>query len=299
MTRARLAAALLLWCPAFLSTEAVPAKVEAGPVAAQAPPAFDVVSVKESPPIGSGPVMIRPGSPDPSGNWSARNATLQMLLQGAFPDFNKPGLIVDAPAWIDQRRFDIDARSEVRPDRSQYPALVQRLLADRFGLKTHVEKRPVDVYWLVIARSDGRLGKGLHPATEQCLAELEAERQRNAQRTGPFTVSSADIGACGRHTTIGASLHMIGAQPVDSLARSLQIYANQQVVDHTGLTGVYQWDLEFDYNATRSIGTAAAAAPTGPTVFTAVQEQLGLKLERHRDPMDVLVIDSISQPTAN
>ena len=263
-------------------------------------PAFDVVSIKESPPLPTtGTITVKPGGIDPAGGWSARNATLPGILQRAFPDFAKPGLIVDAPAWIERLRFDIEAKSETRPDRSQYPAMLQRLLADRFNLKTHVERRPIDVYWLVVARNDGRLGSRLHPASEQCLAELEAERQRLATRTGPITFSSADIGPCGRRTTMSGALRMIDARPIDALANAIQTYANALVIDRTGLTGVYEYDLEWDYAASRAVGAATDAAPTGPTIFTAVQEQLGLKLERHRDPIEVLVIDSLTPPTAN
>jgi uncharacterized protein (TIGR03435 family) len=286
-----LAAAALVLIPAW-STAQTTAPVPAA--------SFDVVSVKESAPRPvNGGVMTRPGSPDPGGGWSARNATLLMLLQRAFPDFAKPGMIVDLPAWVDQRRFDIDAKAEKPPDRSQYPALLQRLLADRFSLKTHLERRPIDTYWLVTARSDGRLGSRLRPASPECLAELEAERERMATRTGPITISSSDIGPCGRHTNLGPVLHLIDARPIASLAGAIQAYTNQLVIDRTGLDGVYQYDLEFDYAGSRGVSTATDSGAGGPSIFAAVQEQLGLKLERHRDPIEVVVVDAVTLPTAN
>ena len=163
----------------------------AGIVHAQAPPpvAFEVVSVKQSPPLDDSGFMVRPGSPDPGGRWSARNSTLLMLLKRAYPEFDKPGMIVGGPGWLDDRRFDIDAKAAGNPTPAQYPPLVQRLLADRFKLKARVEPRPVEVYALVIARADRRLGTRLRPASPECLAELEAERVRIKSATGPVTFS--------------------------------------------------------------------------------------------------------------
>jgi hypothetical protein len=101
-----------------------------GIVQAQAPPpvAFEVVSVKQSPPPDPNGMMVRPGSPDPGGRWSARNSTLLMILQRAYPHFDKPGMIADAPGWLSERRFDIDAKAEGTPTREQYPKVGLYLL---------------------------------------------------------------------------------------------------------------------------------------------------------------------------
>jgi uncharacterized protein (TIGR03435 family) len=272
-----------------------------GIVHAQAPTpvVFEVASVKQSPPPDPNGMMVRPGSPDPGGRWSARNSTLLMILQRAYPDFDKPGMIVDGPGWLNERRFDIDARAAGTPTRDQYPALLRALLADRFKLKARVDARPVEVYSLVVARAGGRLGPRLKPASAECLAELEAERARIAKLTGPIVRSSSDVEPCDGRMSLGPLLRMSGARSLESLAFGLQAFMDKRVIDRTGLQGIYEYDLEFDFAATRGIGAAPDSDTAGATVFTAVQEQLGLKLERRREVMDVLVIDSVEMPSEN
>src|SRR5262245_831116 len=169
----------------LLLTLALTAVVSAQNPSAPAP--FEVVSVKRSP---DGATMTRPGSPDPSGRWLAQNATLLMILQRAYPDYDRPGLIVGGPSWIHDLRFDVAARAGREVVRAEYPLMVQHLLADRFALKAHVEPREIDVFALVVAREDGRLGPRLKPASKECLGEVEAERQRRAAMKGPMTFSS-------------------------------------------------------------------------------------------------------------
>lgn len=263
---------------------------------------FEVVSVKRSPPPANpNERMVRPGSPQPGGRWSAINATLLMILQRAYPEFDKPGQIVDGPGWLTERQFDIEARAEGTPTRDQYAAMVRLLLADRFRLRAHVAARPIDVYALVVARADGRLGPRLRPATPECLAELEAERARLAARTGPLTGSSADPQPCKGANRLGETglLRLAGASTLSSLAFSLQVYTDKRVFDRTGLQGTYEYDLEFDFMASRGISSAADSDAAGGSVFTAVQEHLGLKLERRRETHDVLVIDSVEMPSEN
>ena len=272
------------------------------PAPAPAVRPFEVVSVKRSPPPANpNERMVRPGSPQPGGRWSAINATLLMILQRAYPEFDKPGQIVDGPGWLTERQFDIEARAEGTPTREQYAAMVRLLLADRFRLKAHVEARPIDVYALVVARADGRLGPRLRPATPECLAELEAERARLAARTGPVTFSSTDPQPCKGTNRLGETglLRLAGARTLESLAFALQAYMDKRVFDRTGLQGTYEYDLEFDFMASRGISSAADSDAAGGSVFTAVQEHLGLKLERRRETHDVLVIDSVEMPSEN
>jgi uncharacterized protein (TIGR03435 family) len=94
-------------------------------------------------------------------------------------------------------------------------------------------------------------------------------------------------------------LRLAGARTLESLAFALQVYTNQLVVDRTGLQGIYEYDLEFDYRATRGIGASPDSDNAGGTVFTAAQEHLGLKLDRRRELVDLLVIDSVDMPSDN
>ena len=278
------------------------ALLAAGVVHAQTPPvAFEVASVKQSPPLDPAGFVIRPGSPDPGGRWQARNATMLMLLQGAYPDYKRPGMIIGGPGWLDERRFDIEAKAEGTPTPEQYQSMVRRLLADRFKLKVHVEPRPVEVYALVVARTDGRLGTRLRPASRECLAELEAERVRIKNATGSVTFSASDVRPCkgGLRDLPNGLFRMAGGATLESIASSLQVFMNKRVVDRTGLQGIHEYELEFDYEATRSTGSDANEAQAGGSVFTAVQEQLGLKLERRPETVDVLVVDSVEMPSEN
>ena len=261
------------------------------------PAPFEVVSVKRSSPeVG----MTRPGSPDPGGRWQSLNATLQMILERAYPDYATPGLMVGGPGWMREARFDIDARAGREVLRAEYPALVQQLLADRFKLKVHTEPRTIDVYALVVARADGRLGPRLKPASADCLAELEAERQRRAANPGPITISTGQKMPCGGTVSglVNGVTRMNGARTIDSLAYGIQVFMDKRVIDRTGLKGTYELDLEFDYMAMRSVAEARPEF-SGLNIFTAVQEQLGLKLEPRKETVDVLVIDAVEMPSQN
>ena len=258
-------------------------------VFAQAPtPAFEVTSVKPSPP---GATFTRPGSPDPGGRWLARNATLEMILQRAYPDYSQPGLIVGGPRWVKERTFDIDARAAGNPSREQYQQMVRQLLADRFLLRGRTESRPIDVYALVIAREDGRLGPRLEPASPECVAAVEARR---AQVKSGIGIGSM-MAPCG--TTREGPGRVSGARQISSFLASLQIWMDRRIVDRTGLTGLYDMELEFDFLSLRSVDTGPD--PDRITIFTALEEQLGLKLEPRRETTDVLVIDSVEMPSPN
>ena len=251
-------------------------------------PAFQVASVKQSP---AGATMTRPGSPGPGGQWLALNATLEMILQRAYPDYARPGLIVGGPAWIKDRRFDVDARADGNPSRAQYELMVRQLLADRFKMKVRTEMRPIDVYALVIAREDGRLGPRLKPASAECIAAVNARREE--AKSG--AVISSMMTPCG--STREAPGRVSGAREIGSFLTALQIWMDRRIVDRTGLKGLYEMELEFDYDTLRAVGAGGDTA--GATIFTALQEQLGLKLEPRREMTDVLVVESVEMPTPN
>ena len=265
------------------------------------PVAFEVASVKQSPPLDPAGFSIRPGSPDPGGRWQAQNATMLMLLQGAYPDYQKPGMIVGGPGWLNERRFDIEAKADGTPTPEQYQAMVRRLLADRFKLKVHIEPRSIEVYSLVVARSDSRLGPRLRPASPECLAELEAEQVRIKNADGPVSFSSGDVRPCkgGLGFSRNGLFRMAGGATLESIASSLQVFMDKRVIDRTGLRGIHEYELEFDYKATRAVALTPNDDAAGGSVFTAVQEQLGLKLERRPETVDVLVVDSVEMPSGN
>ena len=258
---------------------------------------FEVASVKPSPPLNPAGFTMNFGRSAPGGKWRAENATLLRILQRAYPEYNRPGMIVGGPAWVTDRFFDIDARATGNPTPSEYAAMVRNLLAERFSLKTHIEPRPIEVYRLVVARADGRLGPRLRAASPECLAEMKGQSVRLSGGNGsefqrPCKGTNGPMQATGL-------VRFDGARTLESLARTLQAMMDRLVVDRTGLQGFHEMDLEFDLGATRSATGNAGGSVAGVTVFTAIQEQLGLKLERSRELVDVLVIDSVQMPSEN
>ena len=239
------------------------------------------------------------GGADPGGRWSPRNVTVQMILNRAYPEYGRPGMIVGGPGWLSERHFDIDAKAQTTVTPADYPQMIRQLLADRFKLKTHIEARPLDVYALVMPRPDGRLGPRLRPASTTCTAELAAERERlRAYQAGAVTErQAATTPPCNaRRAGNNGMLRITAGGTLKELAASIASWTDLNILEQTGLRGDYEMEIEFDYRATLS---TANTDNTRPSVFNAVQEQLGLKLERRREPVDVLVIDSIELPSEN
>lgn len=210
---------------------------------AQAPPpaslAFDVASIKPTP---ANPPVTTIGAPQPGGRWSPRSVTVLMIMGRAFPEHTLPGLIVGGPGWLAERRFDIDARVDRPVTPAHYPPMIRQLLTDRFKLKTHIAARPVDVYSLVLARSDGRLGPRLQPASPACSKELDAARERErAMRAGLITEQLAEPPRCNARVSMTNGLMRIaGGRSMDELAAAVQSRTDLKVVDRTGLRGDYE-----------------------------------------------------------
>jgi uncharacterized protein (TIGR03435 family) len=204
----------------------------------------------------------------PNGSFTGTNVTLRPFIARAFEV--RVFQVTGGPRWIDVDRFDIVGRGAEGTPTAMRPALLRRLLADRFKLATHTETRDQPVYLLQLARADGRLGPQLKRSP---LAE-----------NGGGSVS----GEAGAITTSGT--------PMDSIAAALANYAvTRFVINRTGLEGRFDAQLRF---APEGFGPAAAnRTDDAPSIFTAVQEQLGLKLEPAEGPVPFVVIDSIQPPT--
>jgi uncharacterized protein (TIGR03435 family) len=169
---------------------------------------------------------------------------------------------------------------------------MRRLLAERFRLVAHNEMRETSVYALVVARSDGRLGPQLRKAAVDCFAIATAARQRG--EAPAFPPQTGNRPACGTRTSPGI-LMGTGVTMAD-LARNLERPAERPVVDKTGLAGF--WDLDVTYLFEGQLPPGFAPPPAdAPSLFTALQEQLGLKLEAQKAPIEVLVVDSVERPT--
>ena len=198
------------------------------------------------------------------GRLTMHNASLRTLIRTGYDIQNFQ--FAGGPSWLDSDTYDISAVTSDHADlsRDQYRALVRTMLADRFHLKTHWETRQGDVYALVVAKGGPRLKPATDPAKEPAL-----------------------------NTNISAHLGRIVAVnvPVLYLSTVLSNKLNHPVIDKTGLPDKYDWTLVWDPDPNPE--------STEPSIFTAVQEQLGLKLDAQKGPVQMLVIDSVARPSEN
>ena len=286
----------LILTSAAIAAFAIPAFLTGSPLKAQAPPAdltFDVASVKPNK-SGDGRVLL---GIQPGGRFTATNVPARMLLRQAYnvQDFQ----IVGAPDWMGSDRFDVIAKAPGGDyNGEQMRPMLRALLAERFKLTAHNETREMPVYVLMKARSDGKLGAKLTPAAVDCAAA----RGRRGGGPPPAPPQPGQRIECG--FMIGLGRMSAGGMPILELARTLSQQVGRVVLDKTELTGNY--DFELTYAPQQLAGPAPLlngapppVDPDAPSLFTALQEQLGLKLDTQRGPVEVLVIDRVEQPTAD
>jgi uncharacterized protein (TIGR03435 family) len=200
---------------------------------------------------------------------------------------------IAAPDWIKTERFDIDAKTAGTVSADRAMSMLRHLLADRFALKVHYETRQRQVYALVIARNDRRLGPQLKPNPVDCGAYAAAVQAARAGRGAPPPMDP-DHPTCGQRSepghTVASGLNMT------QLALAITGAAGRPVNDETGL-GQQGFDYELRWSPAPA--SADAAGTAGASIFTALEEQLGLKLVPKEGPVDVLVIDHIERPSEN
>jgi uncharacterized protein (TIGR03435 family) len=266
---------------------------------------FEVASVKPY----KGPVTMISSNTEPGGRFVAQQQSLRDLITMAYKV--RESQIIGGPAWIGSDRFDVNARANrglPPPDPTgeigPLERMLQSLLADRFKLVAHRENREMPIFALVVARSDRRLGEKLRRSSTDCAA-MFAERARAGQ-AGP--VAAGDRPTCG--LVVSPWSIRIGGGPLSQLTMVLTQMTNRFVVDQTGLTGNYDVDLQWTPTGLRMNrppgGDGGPGGPpipvpppdaNGATLETAIQEQLGLKLDPQRAQVPVLVIDRVDQPT--
>jgi uncharacterized protein (TIGR03435 family) len=238
------------------------------------PPAFEVASIKRNTSANEAASMTIN-----AGRLIIRSGPLRAIIRSAF------GLqafqVVDGPNWIDTDRWDVTAKAEAGAERQPMGPMVQSLLADRFKLVAHKETRDLPVYALVFARQDHAFGPKLHASSTDCQKEVSAVIARTGRPTSPDAPPLCGIRSRSGHIELNAT------RISPNFIRTLAPITGRSVVDKTGLTGVY--DAELVWNDSEE----------GPSLFTAIQEQLGLKLEAQRGPVDVLVIDHVERPTSD
>lgn len=257
---------------------------------------FEVASVRENT---SGDVPVRINI-QPGGRLTATNYPLRGLIRMAYQLQNDQ--VVSLPNTLGERRFDIVAKTpgDLTPTRPGTVGPVQRmmqsLLEERFSARAHRETREMPVYALVRSRRDGQLGPNLVVSATDCEAMVQRIR---AGGPPPPRQAATERPICGSRVMPGRML--AGGFALSELARVLSDQMQRIVVDQTGLAGAYDLDLSYtpDQIPAKVPGSPDLPPidPNGPALTTALQEQLGLKLESTRAPIDVLVVDQISLPT--
>ena len=236
-------------------------------LAAQSPPSFEVASVKSNK-SAAPPTGLVGGQ---RGGLTLTNLSVRQLIIKAYKlqDFQ----LVGGPRWIDSEHFDINAKTDGETTADQKWLMLQALLVDRFQLRVHRETRERLVYTLVLARKDRKLGPNLRLSQGPCGVGA-------AMPCGGLAIS--------RFGTLSAR-----SLPLSDFAvRALSFILGQTVRDNSGLGRNYDIDLKWDPQTSEG-----RASSERPSIFAAVQEQLGLKLEPHRGPVTILVIDQVERPT--
>lgn len=265
MHRAATAMIALLWfAPAFAAQEL--------PTGDASVRAFDVVSIRSL----AGITRARmPGAQQSQGRFARAAATLHQLVQYAYDV--QPSQVVGGPAWVSTSRFQVDARTERTTTPAQMRAMVRQMLAERFALRVHTDVAERPIYRMVVAHRDGKLGPSIYRIED-------AECGGSDQQPCDLTAWSGGL------TSSGMGLQQLA---VALFNRSQTTGVDRPVVDHTGLAGMFGFTLMFSSFAT------APYASDDPSIFTALREQLGLKLEPAQGRVELLAIDSVEQPTPN
>ena len=268
--------------------------VAALPLAAQSP-RFDVASIKRSAPILDRQLQPFVGIPQP-GFWRLRDYPVITALRNLYPGHPLSVQVVGAPEWLDSLEwYDIEARTSPSATAENIRQMGRALLADRFKLALHTEKREVPAFVLV-KRNDGKLGSGLKPPAVDCAAfRAGGERPRDpAPKPADRLPCAAIVLPIFDHTRLipGTDMRITaGDVPVSGILTLLANQLKRPVIDRTGLTQRFDIELQFTADPLRTTDDA------GPSIRTAITEQLGLHVQDGRAPIDVLVIDHIERPT--
>jgi uncharacterized protein (TIGR03435 family) len=248
------------------------------PAASQTPaqkPKFEVESVKLNN-SGSRAISFLPSA----GRFNAQNVTLSMLINRAYKveDFQ----VVGAPGWVSSEHYDIDARADATATAQDINGpMLQVLLEERFKLAIHRETKEFPVYLLTVAKNGLKLTEG------QCLTLEPNSRPQPGQRQSAF---------CGYMGMGDNNLRATGIR-MEHLVNALTNILRRTVIDKTGFSG--NFDVAIRWREETTAATPAAGPDAAPSIFTALEEQLSLKLESARGPVEVLVIDSVSKPSEN
>jgi len=259
-----------------------------GVLSAQTPasPAFEAASVKPHQSADQQTMMVV----QPGGRFVATNIPLLFFIRTAYR--LQDDQIVGGPGWLNSDRFDIVAKADAGATLQQLPPMMQALLVDRFRFVTHHDTRELPVYALVVARSDRTLGPQLRPTA--CPS---------ADGPASPTLAAVDLSPTCATIKTGLGTLTLRGTPMSQVLQFLAPYVSRVVLDRTGLDGRFDLDLAWtpEQLPSRTPGAQEPARSNadGPSIFTAIQEQLGLRLQSTTGPVDVLVFFNVAPTTEN
>ena len=259
----------------------------AASVLAQPELKFEVATIKPAAPDAVRN-RVAPASPN---RMSIPSMTLLWLIYTAYGEgLNTAVRVTGGPDWINRDSYAIEGLAQGTPTQRQRQRMLQTLLEERFALKIRTEIQTGDVYALVPLRSDGRLGPNIEEWDGTCGGRPPSEDD------DPSTPRcSSGYRATGMFLE-GAT--MFSAAELLSLPQSRGLLGTI-VQDQTGLKGRYKMELKYQFTPPRPVDPAAPPVLDGPSLFTVVREQWGLKLERAKGPLKVIVVESAQRPTEN
>jgi uncharacterized protein (TIGR03435 family) len=290
---------------------------------APALPSFEVASIKPAAPMGDGMIRVGmqggPGTPDPV-QMTFTNVSLKDLIQNAW---DVKGYQVTGPAWLESARFDIAAKLADGTTKEQSRLMLQNLLAERFKLVLHHSTKESSIYALLVAKGGSKLKESAVDPNATVAEGPPAAGRETIGKDG-MPVPNVRRGGTAMMMAPGGRLRMVSngvtmGKFIDSLANQL----DRPVVDMTALTGTYDITLDFAQDPAimqarmAAMGIVAPPPGMGPdsggagrggstdadpaaTIFSALPEQLGLRLEARKGPVDLLIVDNVEKtPTEN
>jgi len=260
-------------------------------------PEFDVASFKVHPPDPGGNFQSSMRTL-PNGQSVMTNISIRTIIGRAYPSRGSQQ-VLGLPSWTDDIHYDVVVKANRQVSREEQVDMWKALLADRMKLTAHYEPREEPSFDLVFARPDHKLGPQMKPSTCTPPTPPAPGTPPPPARNAGNPPSGAEVMArCSGFMSTGNKM-FAPRTTVAAIASFLRSPAGRIVVDKTGLEGLF--DVEFSYTSTQ-LGERNGAAPNpddAPELFTAVQEQLGLKLEPSKAQVEVLVIDHVERPTEN